>query len=172
MFFLSTVDHQGRPTASYKGGDPGFVAIVDERTIAFPSYDGNGMFFSMGNIAGHANIGMLFIDFENPHRMRVQGRATVAADDPLLARYKEAELVVRVAIQQTWVNCPRYIHRYRKLDPSRYVPRADCETPLAEWKRLQEVQDVLPPKDDGRAAAAGGLITLDEYAEKVMKGEG
>ncbi|MEQ8233538.1 MAG: pyridoxamine 5'-phosphate oxidase family protein [Gammaproteobacteria bacterium] len=171
MFFLSTIDHQGRPTVSYKGGDPGFITIVDQRTIAFPSYDGNGMYFSMGNIAGNANIGMLFIDFENPHRIRLQGSASVSADDPLLAQYKEAELVVRVAIQQTWVNCPRYIHRYKKLDPSRYVPRAECDTPLAVWKRLEEVQDVLPPKDVGRPEAEGGLINMDEYAEKLVKGE-
>ncbi len=171
MFFLSTVDHQGRPTVSYKGGDPGFVTIVDERTIAFPSYDGNGMFFSMGNIAGNPNIGILFIDFENPHRVRLQGSASVTADDPLLANYKEAELIVRVAIQQTWVNCPRYIHRYKKLEPSQYVPRAECETPLAVWKRIDAVQDVLPPKDEGRTEQAGGIITMDEYGEKLMKGE-
>jgi len=171
MFFLSTVDHQGRPTVSYKGGDPGFVTIVDDATIAFPSYDGNGMFFSMGNIAGHAEIGMLFIDFEKPNRMRVQGRATIQDNDPLLDLYKEADMIVRVAIQQTWVNCPRYIHRYQKVEPSRYVPRASDDTPLAAWKRLDVVQDVLPPKDVGRPEQAGGVITMEEYGEKVMKGE-
>lgn len=171
MFFLATVDHQGRPTVSYKGGDPGFITIVDERTIAFPSYDGNGMFFSMGNIAGHPDIGILFIDLEVPNRLRLQGRATVTADDPLLGHYAEAELIVRVAIQQIWVNCPRYIHRYKKLAPSQNVPRAECRAPLAEWKRLDVVQDVLPPKDVPRVDAAGGLITMDEYAEKVVKGE-
>lgn len=171
MFFLSTIDHQGRPTVSYKGGDPGFVSIVDDRTIAFPSYDGNGMFFSMGNIAGNANIGMLFIDFENPNRMRLQGSASIQDNDPLLANYVGAELIVRVAIQQTWVNCPRYIHRYKKLGASKNVPRAGEHTPLAVWKRLEEVQDVLPPKDVGRPEQEGGLITIEEYGEKVMKGE-
>ena len=53
MFFLSTVDHKGRPTVSYKGGDPGFVKVVDDTTVVFPSYDGNGMFLSMGNIRGN-----------------------------------------------------------------------------------------------------------------------
>ncbi len=171
MFFLSTIDHQGRPTVSYKGGDPGFVTIVDARTIAFPSYDGNGMFFSMGNIAGNPEIGILFIDFENPNRMRLQGRASIMDNDPLLANYKEADLIVRVAIQQTWVNCPRYIHRYKKLDQSKYVPRADCDTPLAEWKRLVEVQDVLPPKDVGRPEREGGLMTIEEYGEKLASGK-
>ncbi len=122
MFFLSSIDHQGRPTVSYKGGDPGFVKVVDEHTVVFPSYDGNGMFFSMGNIAGNAQIGMLFIDFETPHRLRLQGTASVLADDPLLTDYKEAELIVRVEVSEIWVNCPRYVHHYKKVDPSRYVP--------------------------------------------------
>jgi uncharacterized protein len=85
MFFLATVDHEGRPTCSYKGGDPGFVRVLDKTTLAFPSYNGNGMFLSMGNIAARDQVGLLFIDFETPNRIRVQGRAEVTADDPLLA---------------------------------------------------------------------------------------
>ncbi|MBI2799174.1 MAG: pyridoxamine 5'-phosphate oxidase family protein [Gammaproteobacteria bacterium] len=171
FFFLSTVDQTGHPTTSYKGGDPGFIRVVDPQTIAFPSYDGNGMFFSMGNISANPKIGILFIDFENPHRLRLHGEATVTANDPLLSAYKEAELIVRVKITKIWVNCPRYIHRMQRVAPSRYVPRAACETPLAVWKRLDLVQDVLPPKDVGRAAAAGGVITMDDYFAKLMKGE-
>ena len=130
MFFLSTLDHRGRPTVSYKGGDAGFIKIVDDQTIAFPSYDGNGMYYSMGNLAGNPEVGILFIDFETPNRMRLQGCASIMPNDPLLAQYKEADLVVRVAITQTWVNCPRYIHRYQKIGQSRYVPRPESETPF------------------------------------------
>ncbi len=82
MFFLSTVDHNGRPTVSYKGGDPGFVRVLDATTLAFPSYDGNGMYYSMGNISAHPEIGCLFIDFERPFRLRLQGRAEVAKTRP------------------------------------------------------------------------------------------
>lgn len=171
MFFLATVDQHGFPTTSYKGGDPGFVRIVDDTTLAFPSFDGNGMFFSMGNIATNHKVGILFIDFEHPHRVRVHGEASVSADDPLLASYTGAELVVRVKITKLWINCPRYIHRYQRVDASRYVPRADCETPLAVWKRLDVVQDVLPPKDLGRPEREGGQITMEQYMEKLMKGE-
>ena len=171
MFFLATVDPQGFPTTSYKGGDPGFVRVVDDSTIAFPSYDGNGMFFSMGNIATSRKVGILFIDFGNPHRLRVHGEASVSADDPLLASYTGAELVVRVKISKMWINCPRYIHRYQRVDSSRYVPRADCHTPLAVWKRLDVVQDVLPPKDVGRPEQEGGQLTMEQYMDKLMKGE-
>jgi uncharacterized protein len=171
MFFLSTLDHRGRPTVSYKGGDAGFIKIVDSRTIAFPSYDGNGMYYSMGNLAGNPEVGMLFIDFEKPNRMRLQGRASIMANDPLLAEYKEADLVVRVAITQTWVNCPRYIHRYQKIEQSRYVPRVERETPFCTWKRIEGFSDVLRPRDQGKVEAEGGLLTIEQYMEKVAKGE-
>ena len=169
MFFLSTIDHHGRPTVSYKGGDPGFVKILDERTLAFPSYDGNGMHFSMGNITTNQAIGMLFIDFEKPHRVRVQGIATVSDADEMAAHWKEAELVVRVELSQLWQNCPRYIHRYEKVKPSRYVPRDEVDTPLCEWKRIDGMQDVLRPHELEKVEQAGN-ITIEEWGERVMTG--
>ena len=172
MFFLSTVDPDGQPTVSYKGGNPGFVKVVDSKTIAFPSYDGNGMFYSTGNLSGHAAIGMLFIDFETPRRLRLHGEASIQLDDPLTSQFHEAELVVRVNVSTIWINCPRYVHRYQKVDPSRYVPRAAGETPLAEWKRIDMLQDVLPPKDHGRIEKAGGTISMQEWADKAKAGNG
>ncbi len=172
MFFLSTVDHKGRPTVSYKGGDPGFVKVVDDTTVVFPSYDGNGMFLSMGNIKGNLNIGMLFINFETPHRLRLQGEATIHDDDPLIAAYKEADLIVRVKVSEIFVNCPRYVHKYQKVDPSKYVPRTECDTPLAGWKHIDKIQEVLPTRDLGRAEKEGGIITMEEWYEKVAQGAG
>lgn len=171
MFYLATVDARGFPSCSYKGGDPGFIRVVDNRTIAFPSYDGNGMFYSMGNIAGQAKVGMLFIDFETPHRLRVHGTATVSGEDPLLMDYVEADLIVRVQVEEIFINCPRYVHRYKKDTASKYVPRAACETPLVSWKRIDLVQDALTPRDQGKAAKAGGLITIDQYFAKVKAGD-
>ncbi len=171
MFFLATVDGHGQPTCSYKGGDPGFVQVVDATTLAFPSYDGNGMFLSLGNIRTSAQVGMLFIDFETPHRLRVQGTASVEEKDPLLATYPGADVVVRVAISAIFVNCSRYVHKYQRVAPSRYVPRSHCETPFAEWKRIDVVQAVLPPRDAGKTVKAGGTITVDEYETKRSAGE-
>ena len=119
MFFLSTIDHQGRPTVSYKGGDPGFVRVIDNKTVAFACYDGNGMFYSMGNLLGNPNIGMLFINFEKPHRLRLQGIASVDDNDPLMSEYAEAQLIVRVSLTELFRNCPRYVHRYKKIQPDR-----------------------------------------------------
>lgn len=170
MFFLSSVDHRGRPTVSYKGGDPGFVRVVDAGTLAFPSYDGNGMHFSTGNISGNPEVGLLFIDFETPHRIRVQGTASISADDPLREYWKEAELVVRVALSELWQNCPRYIHRYQKVKPSRYVPRAEAATPLCEWKRIDGMQDVLRPHELAAVEQAGN-ITIDEWVGYIVSGD-
>jgi predicted pyridoxine 5'-phosphate oxidase superfamily flavin-nucleotide-binding protein len=104
MFWLATVDHDGRPTVSYKGGEPGFVRVLDGTTLAFPCYDGNGMFYSMGNLVGNGKVGLLFLNFERPHRIRVQGIASVDDNDPLLADYSEAQLVVRVAVTEVFRN--------------------------------------------------------------------
>jgi len=172
LFFLSSVDEHGQPTCSYKGGDPGFVQALDSQTLAFPSYDGNGMFLSLGNIRATAKVGLLFIDFETPNRLRVHGLATVSADDPLRADFVGAELIVRVAVTELFVNCPRYIHRYQKHAPSRYLPQPDCAAPVAQWKRIDLLQDVLPARDQSGVAAAGGAITFDDYAAQAARGEG
>jgi hypothetical protein len=171
MFFLSTVDEEGRPTVSYKGGDPGFVKVVNKNTIAFPDYDGNGMFYSLGNIASSAYVGMLFINFEKPERLRVQGTATVSDDDPLIGEYKEVKFMVRVKVDAVWINCPRYVHRMQKVRESRYVPREDSQTPLAGWKRIDIVQGVLPARDKGRAEKEGGTITVEEWFAMIAKGD-
>lgn len=171
MFWLSTIDEQGRPTVSYKGGDPGFVKVLDSRTLAFPLYDGNGMFYSAGNIAGSRKVGMLFMDFERPNRLRVQGEAAVSDHDPLMSAFPEALMLVRVTVTEVWPNCPRYVHRYRKVQASRYVPHAEGKTPLAGWKRIDLLQDDLPAKDQGRAEKEGGLISIENWFGKVAQGD-
>jgi len=167
MFFLSTIDPAGRPTVSYKGGDPGFVRVLDRTTVAFPCYDGNGMFYSMGNLVGNAQIGMLFVSFEKPHRLRLQGIASVDEHDPLLADYAEAQLMVRVTVTEIFRNCPRYVHRYDKVEPSAFVPHAACETPLAPWKRVDDLQAILPERDRERVRREGGVLSRAEYESYV-----
>jgi predicted pyridoxine 5'-phosphate oxidase superfamily flavin-nucleotide-binding protein len=149
MFFLATADADGQPQCSYKGGDPGFVRVLDERTVAFPNYDGNGMYLSMGNLAVNPRVGMLFIDFvaQSPSRLRLNGIATIDERDPLLASYPEAQFVVRVRATQVFPNCPRYIHRFSLVERSRFVPEAGRETPVPGWKRSEWARDVLPARD-------------------------
>ena len=144
MFFISTVDDEGRPTVSYKGGDPGFVKVVDSRTLAFPNYDGNGMFLTAGNIDRRADVGLLFIDFENPIRLRIHGSATVSTQDPLASDYPEALFITRIEIRNIFVNCGRYIHKYKKLASSDFLPRENQTTPQPDWKRDPHFSDVVP----------------------------
>jgi predicted pyridoxine 5'-phosphate oxidase superfamily flavin-nucleotide-binding protein len=151
MFFLATVDGTGQPTCSYKGGDPGFVTIVDDQTLAFPNYDGNGMYLSMGNLAETRGVGLLFIDFELQRRMRIDGVAQIAMDDPLLERYPEAQFVVRVEAKRVYPNCPRYIHKYQLAERSVFVPRDTRATPIPAWKQAAWASDVLPAHDPARS---------------------
>src|SRR3954452_1125428 len=134
MFFLATADEQGRPQCSYKGGDPGFVRVLDERTVAFPTYDGNGMYLSMGNVLVNPEVGMLFIDFvsERPARLRLNGVASIDRADPLLGSWPGAQFVVRVTATQVFPNCPRYTHRLALVERSRYVPRGEAPPPVPD----------------------------------------
>jgi hypothetical protein len=157
MFFLATADPEGRPECSYKGGDPGFVLVLDEHALAFPNYDGNGMYLSMGNIRANPQVGLLFVDFcaERPSRLRVNGVASIVLDDELAGRWPGAQFVVRVRATQVFPNCPRYIHRMALVERSSYVPRAGEQTPVPSWKRAEWASDVLPA-----AAAASSMIFL------------
>ena len=147
MFFLATCDHRGLPTCSYKGGDPGFVRVLDERWLAFPNYDGNGKFQSMGNLLKNPNVGMLFVDFEGQQRLRLQGIATILDDDGLLSEYPEAQFVIRVKATEVYTNCPRYVHKYQLVERSVFVPRQGLETPVPEYKKREDLQEFLPARD-------------------------
>jgi predicted pyridoxine 5'-phosphate oxidase superfamily flavin-nucleotide-binding protein len=147
MFFLATADAEGRPNCSYKGGEPGFVRVLDERTLAFPGYDGNGMFVSAGNVLVNPEVGLLFISFERQRRLRLNGTATVDPDDELVASWPGALFVVRVRVREVFPNCPRYIHKYELVERSRFVPRAGVEPPVPEWKKTDWARDVLPAPD-------------------------
>lgn len=144
MFFLATANEEGWPDCSYKGGIPGFVRVVDESTLAFPDYDGNGQFRSLGNISLNPHVGLLFINFEKPDRLRVNGTATLHTDDPLLSEFPGAQMIVRVHAERIFPNCPRYIHKMRLVEYSIYAPAQDHTPPEPEWKQMEEFRDALP----------------------------
>jgi uncharacterized protein len=151
MVFMATADAQGRPTCTYRGGEPGFVRVVDGgRTLVMPNYDGNGMYLSWGNTRANPNVGLLFIDFMKGWRLRLHGLATIVADDPLLECYPEAQFVVRIGVREVFGNCPRYIHKYQLVERSAYVPKVGCETPVPDWKKRPEMKDALPRNDPAR----------------------
>ncbi len=144
MFFLATADADGRPDCSYKGGLPGFVRVVDDVTLAFPSYDGNGQFRSLGNLTVNPCVGLLFIDFEATKRIRVNGVASIDDADPLRNVYTDADLIVRVRAEEIFPNCPRYIHEMQMTALSAYAPRPNYEPPAPAWKQMEVFRDHLP----------------------------
>jgi predicted pyridoxine 5'-phosphate oxidase superfamily flavin-nucleotide-binding protein len=147
MFFIATADDQGRPDCSYKGGLPGFVRVLDERTLAIPDYDGNGMYRTWGNVLANPHVGLLFLDFERPQRIRVNGTAQVSQSDPLLAECPGAVFIVRVTAAQIFPNCPRYLHRMQLVEHSAYAPRPDYTPPVPAWKTFEVFRDALPARD-------------------------
>ena len=171
MFWLASVDPQGAPTVSFKGGAPGFVHMPDDNTLLFPCFDGNGMFFSMGNIASTSQVALLFMDFIRPHRLRVQGTAQLSDEPAIVGLWPGAQFAVQVAITALITNCPRYIPRMQRVEGSRYVP--DLRTgaqPIPGWKRIDAIQGLLPQRDQNKAHTAGGEISMDEWTEMVKQG--
>lgn len=170
MFFLSTVDENGFPSCSYKGGAPGFIRVLNPTTVLFPNYDGNGMFMSQGNIVVSGKVGLLFINFEIPQRIRLRGTARLLREGPLVDSYPGALSVIEVVIEKVWLNCARYIHKMEPKELSPFLPREDGSYKLAPWKRIDALQDVITESDRNDAEAMG-LITAEEYAEMEARGE-
>ncbi|HEX5780044.1 MAG TPA: pyridoxamine 5'-phosphate oxidase family protein [Xanthobacteraceae bacterium] len=146
FFFIASADAEGRPDCSHKGGMPGFVRVSGPSELVFPDYDGNGMFKTLGNIASNPHIGLLFIDFEKPRRLRVNGAATISRDDPLLAHTVGAQLIVRMTASAIFPNCPRYIPKMQFIEPSMYAPTAGVAFPEPAWKSFPEFAPVIHPR--------------------------
>jgi predicted pyridoxine 5'-phosphate oxidase superfamily flavin-nucleotide-binding protein len=146
MFFLATANQEGWPDCSYKGGMPGFVRVIDKNTLAFPDYDGNGMFRSLGNVLVNSHVGLLFVNFEKPDRLRVNGTATLHTDDPLLSEFEGAQVIVRVHAERIFPNCPRYIHTMHIVKYSVYAPAPNNVPPEPDWKQEEEFCDALPKR--------------------------
>jgi hypothetical protein len=146
-FFLATADADGRPDCSFKGGPPGFVRVTGPSEIAFPDYDGNGMFKSLGNIVVNPDVGLLFIAMHGkPRRLRVNGHASVSESDPLLSETVGAQLIVRVTARAIFPNCPRYIPTMPSIEPSIYVPRPGHDSLEPKWKGFDDFKDCVHPR--------------------------
>jgi predicted pyridoxine 5'-phosphate oxidase superfamily flavin-nucleotide-binding protein len=148
FFFLATADEHGHPDCSYKGGMPGFIRVIDSKTLAFPNYDGNGMFKSLGNVLVNAHVGLLFVDFENCVRLRMNGVATVHKEDELLKEFPGATMIIRIRPEAIFPNCLRYVHRMLLVQKSRYVPQTNYSPPVPAWKREPAMREFLPPDED------------------------
>jgi predicted pyridoxine 5'-phosphate oxidase superfamily flavin-nucleotide-binding protein len=159
MFFLATSDSAGEPSCTFRGGDPGFVRVIDRTTLLFPEYDGNGQYLALGNMLVNPRVHLLFMDFDVQTRLRVAGRAELLFDDPLLQDFVGAKLLVRVAVEKAFPNCKRYIPKLALVEEARHVPRAGSATPVAEWKQTPLACDYLPADDPARVPISSEPIT-------------
>lgn len=146
-FFLASADADGRPDCSFKGGMPGFVRVTGPSELAFPDYDGNGMFKSLGNVVVNPHVGLLFIAMhDKPKRLRVNGVARISDADPLLGEAVGAQLIVRVEAKAIFPNCPRYIPDMQMTGHSIYTPQPKCEPLEPAWKSFDSFKDVVHPR--------------------------
>ena len=152
MVFVATVDAAGRPECSYKGGRPGFVRVLDERTLTLPFYDGNGMFSTLGNIRATGRVGLLFVDFEQGYRLRVNGTAQVGDPDP--HRDPGALVLVTVTSEVVYDLCERYVHTLRFERESEFCPAPGHEPPPAPYLSKPLYDGARP--GEPRAPAARG----------------
>jgi predicted pyridoxine 5'-phosphate oxidase superfamily flavin-nucleotide-binding protein len=147
FFFLATANGEGAPDCSFKGGAPGFVRVPAPDLLVFPDYDGNGMFKSLGNIAVNPHVGLLFVAMtEKPQRLRVNGRAVISHDDPLIAQSPGAQLLIRVTPTDIFPNCPRYIPDLPGSRASDDIPSAESPPKEPAWKGFDDFKDVVPPR--------------------------
>jgi len=146
-FFLATADADGHPDVSFKGGPAGFVRVTGPSELAFPDYDGNGMFRSLGNLSVNPNVGLLFIALHGrPRRARVHGTARIDRNDPLLAETVGAQMIVRVTVSAIFPNCPRYIPQMALVSESPFVPRAGDAPVEPGWKSDEAFADAIHPR--------------------------
>ncbi len=158
--WIATTDADGWPDVSYKGGDPGFVRVTSPTTLELPSYDGNGMWRTLGNIEDDGRVALLFVDEDRPWRLRVHGTATVVTSPERVASHYGALAVVEVTVARLFPNCGRYVHRTGER--ARFVPRPGAPTPIPDWKRLDGITETLPQRDlDALAADDGALDGWD-----------
>lgn len=146
-FFLATADADGQPDCSFKGGPAGFVRVTGPSELAFPDYDGNGMFRSLGNIGVNASVALLFIALHGPpRRLRVNGDARIDRDDPLMASTVGAQMMVRVEARAIFPNCPRYIPTLQLAEMSLYTPEPGCDPVEPAWKGFDVFKDDVHPR--------------------------
>ncbi|WP_028608806.1 pyridoxamine 5'-phosphate oxidase family protein [Paenibacillus harenae] len=99
-FFIGSVSLEGKTDASHRGGNVGFVKVIDANTLIFPDYFGNSMFNTLGNIHSNPGTGLLFIDFDNGHSLQLTGRSHIIWDENEISRFSGAERLVRFEIDE------------------------------------------------------------------------
>ncbi|MGY5123403.1 pyridoxamine 5'-phosphate oxidase family protein [Streptomyces nigrescens] len=135
MFFLATADRHGECDSTFRAGPPGFVRVLDDRTLAYPEYRGNGVMASVGNISENPRLGILMIDFTRDRiGLHINGRARVVLDEEMRAQHaglpvdpvpgRRAQLWVTVEVEEAYIHCAKHIPHLQKVPPQQRGARA------------------------------------------------
>jgi predicted pyridoxine 5'-phosphate oxidase superfamily flavin-nucleotide-binding protein len=177
MAFIATADAHGECDSSFRAGPPGFMRVLDEKTVMWPEYKGNGVMASMGNISENGYVGLLMVDFfETAVGLHVNGTATivdnaaVAAFGPLFDRLpfatahaespeikKTPERWVVVSIDEAYIHCSKHIPMLQPADPDAEAGR--------------RAGDVFKAKGHPRAWLGEGATCAPEPVEEPQIGE-
>lgn len=116
-FYLATVGSEGYPYIQHRGGEKGFLKILDEKTLAFADFSGNRQYITVGNLSENDRAFIFLMDYESQRRVKIWGRARVVENDAnLLAQMGDSnhriERVIIFAVEAWDVNCPKHIPRY------------------------------------------------------------
>jgi uncharacterized protein len=147
FFFLATATPES-VDCSFKGGEPGFVRVVGDNVLAWPDYDGNRMYRSLGNICENPRVGLLFINFDGrlfnaAARLRVNGLAEIDEREEAVAGLVGAKRLIRVVAENIFTNCPRYIPKLQFEERSVHSPREGHTPPDPAWKSMPFVKDIF-----------------------------
>jgi radical SAM superfamily enzyme YgiQ (UPF0313 family)/predicted pyridoxine 5'-phosphate oxidase superfamily flavin-nucleotide-binding protein len=132
LFFVATSDSRGNCDCSLRAGRPGVIRVVDERTVIYPEYRGNGVMASLGNIAENPHIGIFFGDFtDSTVGLHINGTARMVSHDEMIAALagrgellaevaeegeQRLETWVRVEVEEAYIHCSKHIPLFEQLD--------------------------------------------------------
>jgi len=143
VFFLAT-SFEDSVDCSMKGGEPGFIRVIGPSTLAFPDYDGNQMYRSLGNIRNNPNVGLLFVRFDGVStRLRVNGVAEIDDSKEAITGLPGAKRLILVTARDIFPNCPRYVPAMDGARPSIYAPKAGYTPPEPEWKGRDYIKELI-----------------------------
>jgi len=115
-FYMGTANTQGQPYIQHRGGAPGFLKVIDNKTLAFADFSGNRQYISMGNLSENPSIFLFLMDYPSRTRVKIWGEAKVEYDDKQLMQSlairgytAEVERAVIFSIKALDVNCPQHI---------------------------------------------------------------
>ncbi|MFF3765942.1 pyridoxamine 5'-phosphate oxidase family protein [Streptomyces sp. NPDC001922] len=126
MFFLATADRHGECDSSFRAGPPGFLRVLDDRTLVYPEYRGNGVHASLGNIEENPHLGIMLIDFLRDRiGLHINGRARIVPDAEMRAARPElpvdpvpgrrARVWVEVTVEEAYIHCAKHIPHLQKV---------------------------------------------------------